>query len=313
MKYKDYWKKLQKNFFSTAKGANLLFSIFICGLVLSLILIQLKLPQTHRQEQIKISKAVKTKKPRPKPAKPSPTALRTGSNHNNQAENYAYSTEFIRQMMADKNASTDKKLVFLTFDDGVDPKMTPQILDVLAQKKVPATFFVLGCNVNDKTKPILQRQIAEGHAIGTHSFSHVYSLLYPNRVGNSRQIISEADQTQNALKAQLGQNFQSNVWRYPGGHLSWTGLEASDKELANRGIQWIDWNAMVGDAEPLGRRPQSVDSMLAFLDNTVKVAANPNVQVVLMHDTADKTITLASLPQVIQYYKDRGYSFGILK
>ena len=53
--------------------------------------------------------------------------------------------------------------------------------------------------------------------------------------------------------------------------------------------------------------------MLAFLDGSAKIATNPNVQVVLMHDISEKTITLASLPQIIRYYKDRGYTFAVLK
>ena len=126
------------------------------------------------------------------------------------------------------NQTTGFRSYFLTFDDGVDPNMTPKILDVLAQQHVHATFFLVGCNITDKVKPILQRQITEGHAHGIHSFSHVYSLLYPNRVGNTQHIVSEVTRTQIALKDQLGQNFKTVVWRYPGGHLSWTGLEAAD-------------------------------------------------------------------------------------
>ena len=311
MTVQQHWKKWQAKIFSAKNRPNLLFSLLIIGLVLGVVLVQSKYMQKQNKNHIRSSRISK-KKTTPKP-NINPNALKIGSNHNNQAEGYAYSAETVRQMMNNKQASAKQKLVFLTFDDGVDPNMTPKILDVLAQQHVHATFFLVGCNITDKVKPILQRQITEGHALGIHSFSHVYSLLYPNRVGNTQQIVSEVTRTQNALKDQLGQNFKTGVWRYPGGHLSWTGLEAADKQLAAQGIQWMDWNAAVGDAEPLATRPTTVASMLAFLDGSAKIATNPNVQVVLMHDISEKTVTLASLPQIIRYYKDRGYTFAVLK
>jgi peptidoglycan/xylan/chitin deacetylase (PgdA/CDA1 family) len=60
----------------------------------------------------------------------------------------------------------------LTFDDGPHPSFTPKVLDLLAKHGMKATFFLVGQNITDKTYPLVQRMIREGHAIGSHSYSH---------------------------------------------------------------------------------------------------------------------------------------------
>jgi peptidoglycan/xylan/chitin deacetylase (PgdA/CDA1 family) len=62
--------------------------------------------------------------------------------------------------------------VVLTFDDGPHPKGTPRVLDLLAEHEMPATFFVVGRAISRDTYPLVQRMIAEGHTLGTHSYSH---------------------------------------------------------------------------------------------------------------------------------------------
>lgn len=62
--------------------------------------------------------------------------------------------------------------VVLTFDDGPHPKGTPRVLDLLARHAMPATFFVVGRNIDRTTYPLIQRMVAEGHTLGTHSYSH---------------------------------------------------------------------------------------------------------------------------------------------
>ncbi|WP_192246761.1 chitooligosaccharide deacetylase NodB [Mesorhizobium silamurunense] len=68
-------------------------------------------------------------------------------------------------------ASTGRRTVYLTFDDGPNPFFTPQILDVLAQNRVPATFFVIGTYAVEHPD-LVQRMIAEGHEVGNHTMTH---------------------------------------------------------------------------------------------------------------------------------------------
>lgn len=68
-------------------------------------------------------------------------------------------------------AGTGRRSVYLTFDDGPNPFFTSQILDVLAQNRVPATFFVIGAYAVEHPD-LIQRMIAEGHEVGNHTMTH---------------------------------------------------------------------------------------------------------------------------------------------
>lgn len=77
-------------------------------------------------------------------------------------------------------AAHPEKLCALTFDDGPHPVQTAQVLDKLQALGVPATFFVIGRQINDATRPVVQRLLAAGHELGHHSWSH------PHLTGLSR-------------------------------------------------------------------------------------------------------------------------------
>ena len=74
-------------------------------------------------------------------------------------------------------------LIALTFDDGPDPEITPQILDILEQNHVPASFFLIGNRITQETVPILQRAVKLGCEMCNHSFSHPYlTVLSPKQI-----------------------------------------------------------------------------------------------------------------------------------
>ena len=83
--------------------------------------------------------------------------------------------EAIKHIYGDKG----KKVVYLTFDDGPSKNITPQILDLLKQKNIKATFFLLGNRV-ELYPEIVKREQEEGHYIANHGYSHVYSSIYEN-------------------------------------------------------------------------------------------------------------------------------------
>jgi peptidoglycan/xylan/chitin deacetylase (PgdA/CDA1 family) len=70
--------------------------------------------------------------------------------------------------------------VVLTFDDGPHPTATPRVLDILKSRKMEATFFVVGRNISRETYPLVQRMIADGHALGSHSYSHDVTMTKVN-------------------------------------------------------------------------------------------------------------------------------------
>lgn len=236
-----------------------------------------------------------------------------GSNHVKSAMKYAYGAGEIKDIIQGKKTSDGKKLVFLTFDDGPNNTITPKILDILKEHNVHGTFFVVGKNLGEKHRGTLLREVLEGHGIATHSVTHDYKKLYPSRVGNTERIVYEVNKSNELLQGMLGEDFKSNVFRYPGGHMSWSGLEAADNQLAKQGVNWIDWNCLTGDAEAKRVRPTTSEGIIEYLDKSLKKNTNTDVAVVLLHDAENKQLTVDSLPSVIKYFKDRGYSFGILK
>lgn len=240
--------------------------------------------------------------------------LAKGQNHITRASSYAYDAGEISEIIEGKREYTgDKKIAFLTFDDGPNHKISPQMLDILKEKDAHATFFVVGRNVGEKTRDVLLRELTEGHAIALHSYSHDYHKLYPGRVANAAAVEGEAAKAQKALQDVLGKSFHSGVWRYPGGHMSWKGLDASDQELKDMNISWIDWNALTGDAEPAKRRPTTPEGLVEFLKKSMPKNDDASVIVILMHDAETKQLSADALPHVIDALRADGYSFGILK
>ena len=242
------------------------------------------------------------------PATP-PDQLIPGSNHIGAAAEYAYSAKTVQRWISGKKKPPKKKLVFLTFDDGPNHKTTPIILDALKEADARATFFVVGSVIDDAPE-LLQREIDGGNSIALHSWSHDYSKLYPGRVANPKRIEKEYLDTLAKVQEVLGKDFDTEGWRYPGGHMSWRNMAPADEKLAAHGVSWLDWNADTADSAPTSRRPTTVEAMVR--NATMPIRAEQQVAVVLGHDTPDKTLTAKSMPAIIKAYKNAGYTFGII-
>lgn len=241
-------------------------------------------------------------------------AAQVGQNHIAEANQYAYPVAQVKQEMdAPYTSPIKEKVVFLTFDDGPNTVNSPKVLDILSQAGVHGTFFVVGKQVSLETAPVLKAEYDAGHAIGLHSMTHDYSLLYPSRVGATAVIENEAKSAQAVVQQVLGSDFRSHIWRYPGGHFSWKGLAAADAALSRLGLDWIDWDAAVGDALSPAQEPKTEDAMLQYHLRSLNVYPASNVRVVLMHDALGKDLTVKTLPRIIQYYRDNGYKFGVLE
>lgn len=206
-------------------------------------------------------------------------------------------------------ATAPGKVVFLTFDDGPNNVTTPRILDILAAADVDATFFVVGSEV-PQAPEVLRKTVEQGNRIALHSVTHDYDKMYPGRSANAERAAQEFDGTLQAVRDVLGADFTTTAWRYPGGHMSWDNMDASDKALADRGATWVDWNALTGDAEPENRRPTTSDAMVSMA--TQPVTDGYKVVVLLAHDSPGKDLTVDSLPRIIEAYRAAGYTFATL-
>ncbi len=193
------------------------------------------------------------------------------------------------------------KNVYLTFDDGPTSKITPQVLDILKEEGIKATFFVLGSKVEENPE-IAKRIAAEGHAICNHTYNHNYEKLY----NGTEFFLEDIQKTEKIIKDTVGEEAYVSVFRFPGGSFekSKDPQKAALKEINHR---FLDWNSLNGDAEGHNIAPAN---LLAKTQRTVKGISNA---VVLMHDAATKQTTVDSLRDVISWLKSEGYSFKTLK
>ena len=197
--------------------------------------------------------------------------------------------------------SSDTKRAFLTFDDGPSSN-TNQILDILNQNGIKATFFVLGSNV-EKKPDVVKRMYDEGHFIANHGYSHVYESIYQS----PENVLAEYNQCNQAVRNAIGeQEYNSHLFRFPGGLVG--GKFADVKNQANElllqnDIVHVDWNALNGDSETT--KP-TVEYEMQRLQETVE---NKQSVVILMHDAEAKKVTVEALPCMINYLKEQGYTF----
>jgi peptidoglycan/xylan/chitin deacetylase (PgdA/CDA1 family) len=209
-----------------------------------------------------------------------------------------------------KTEDTDsKKVVYLSFDDGPSETNTPSILKILKDENVKATFFVLGKSIDqsETNKKLLKQEVAEGHAIGNHTYSHNYKYLYPHGRVNTNNFISDINKTNESLKKVLGEDFSTRAIRFPGGHMSWKNTDEIDKIMKEKGYYYIDWNALSKDAEGPRKNAEQLT------EEVKKTVGNKTKTVILMHDTYGKEETAKALPGIIKYLKNQGYEFRTFK
>ncbi|VBB07921.1 polysaccharide deacetylase [Lucifera butyrica] len=191
------------------------------------------------------------------------------------------------------------KTVYLTFDDGPDRYNTPLVLDILKKNGIKATFFVVGTQV-EKSAPLLKRIYNEGHAIGNHSYNHIYRQLYRSPAAYMEQL-RHNDQI---IKRILG--VRPRIARAPGGTVGsftkqyWTLLK-------EEGYTDISWNVSSGDAS----RAKAAD----LVQNVIYQMQNKYLwshAIVLMHDGPGHGETVKALPSIIKYFKDNGFEFKVV-
>lgn len=90
-------------------------------------------------------------------------------------------------------------------------------------------------------------------------------------------------------------------------------MTGADTGLVRLGLDWIDWNAAVGDALGPAQAPKTEEAMLQYHLRSLMVYPDSHVRVVLMHDAVGKDLTVKTLPKIIAYYRSNGYKFGILE
>ena len=204
--------------------------------------------------------------------------------------------DFPSQYIITRYGSRGHKLA-LTFDDGPDSKYTPSILAILKESAVPATFFIVGREA-EKQPELIKREIAEGHEIGNHTFTH------PNIADISKtQLDRELTATQHLLERVTGRgtflfrpSYASDIEPVTPDQV--TPLEQVYRQgylVAGMKIDPFDWK-QPGAGEIVSR--------------TIKQVTSGKGNIILLHDSGgDRSQTVEALPKIIKELRKRGYEF----
>ncbi len=183
------------------------------------------------------------------------------------------------------------KTMYLTFDDGPSEENTRKVLEILRERNIKATFFLVGENV--RQHPEVARQIVEeGHTIGIHCDNHDYDALY----ASVDSYVSDFEKARQTVYEVTG--VETNLFRFPGGSVNAfnkkTG-KAIIREMTDRGYIYYDWNASLEDAV---KNPDPKQ----LIENGVSTTLGRKKVVLLAHDVVGSTTLcleelLDSLPE----------------
>ncbi len=208
------------------------------------------------------------------PVEPDATESNTEESVNPESENIA--------------AETGRK-VHLTFDDG--PSIyTREILDILEQYNVKATFFVVG-KENEVAEELLWEIVDRGHSLGMHSYSHDYNEIY----ASVDAFAEDFTKLQEYLFDVTG--VKSKLYRFPGGSsntVSAVDMKLFADYLEEQGVTFYDWNISSGDGSSIPLPAETI------IGNCTKDIEKWSSSIVLLHDSGDKRTTVDALPTIIE-------------
>ena len=194
----------------------------------------------------------------------------------------------------------NEKAVYLTFDDGPIPEVTPWVLDLLDKHNIKATFFMVGDNIRkhpDEFRMVVER----GHRIGNHTFNHIRGFEYTakNYLGNTEQA---------KIFMEMGGDINCNVekvlypllFRPPHGHMF-----ANQYLTLKRTYKIVMWDLVTRDYSKKLRGPQ-------VLANVMRYARNGSI--ITFHDSLKSWCNgnlQYALPRAIDFLKEEGYEFKV--
>lgn len=193
-----------------------------------------------------------------------------------------------------------KRTIYLTFDDGPNPVATPELLDLLREQQVLATFFLIDRHVTGETAPLVRRMFEEGHGVGQHSGNRWLMLHSPDRL--AAELTSAAGRIERLAGSRPCPLFRPHAgWR---GIQMFTALRRTGYKLA--GWSWFTWD-WVWFRQRTGERVAA----------QVLSHAAPG-KIVVLHDghhdnpRADRRYTIEAVRRIIAALRADGYEFASL-
>ncbi|MBV6643532.1 MAG: polysaccharide deacetylase family protein [Cyclobacteriaceae bacterium] len=181
------------------------------------------------------------------------------------------------------------KTLFLTFDDGPIPEVTPYVLDVLQRYHAKATFFCVGDNIR-KHPQVFQEVLNAGHAIGNHTFHHLNGWNTP-----TNKYLEDLKACEEII---IDQGATTRFFRPPHGR-----IRRDQRQSIDQQYEIIMWSHLSGDFDPGLNTHQSIRAM--------KAASHGSIMV--FHDSIKAEMNLKKvLPVVMEYFSNQGFEFKTL-
>lgn len=196
-------------------------------------------------------------------------------------------------------SETESNIVYLTFDDGPS-KYTDDILNILNNYGVKATFFVVG-KEDPVSIELYQDIVEQGNTLGIHTFSHEYKSAYSSQ----ESFASEVSELRDFLYEVTGEDVM--LFRFPGGSSSpklgnyGSNVGVFIDYLNSNGYTYFDWNVSSGDGASIIRTKEQI------AENVLNGIEGKKCSVVLMHDDSNKGTSVEALPIIIESLLEKGY------
>ena len=202
-----------------------------------------------------------------------------------------------RSTVVYRRGASNEKLIALTFDDGPDPRYTDRILDVLASRQAPASFFVIG-SAAVVNQSILQRIYREGHDIGNHTFTHANASDV-----SAEHLRLELNATQRLIEATVG--VRTRLFRPPfAADLEPHTIDAAEALRVAAGQGYLTIGMAIDPKDWFQAVPRLI------VAKTLAAARRGDGNVVLLHDAGgSREATITALPEIIDTLRAEGFKF----
>lgn len=197
-----------------------------------------------------------------------------------------------------------KKIAYLTFDDGPS-NITPNLLDILQQKNVKATFFVAALSKDTPQKrQWIKRESDEGHTVGIHSWTHNYKYIY----SSENNYKDDFEKMRKMIVSATGK--EPKFVRFPGGTDNTVSLKNGSpiipkllQDVLDEGYIVVDWNAGGMDA----RNP--IPSKDSLVKQITRQCSKLKTAVILLHDSSPHESSVEAVPEIIDNLRAMGFTF----